>query len=68
MKYFNEFLHTLKLPSGKYPDRFEENIERPGLLSFFYIARYASSIIDQIFTWQTKIFARLMLRFCEVAI
>uniref|UniRef100_H2Y9J8 KIF-binding protein n=1 Tax=Ciona savignyi TaxID=51511 RepID=H2Y9J8_CIOSA len=45
IKYFHAFLDTLRLPDRKFPERFESDVERPGLIAHFYIARLYGKVI-----------------------
>ncbi|XP_076811173.1 KIF-binding protein-like [Clavelina lepadiformis] len=45
IRYFKEFLNTLRGPDHTFPERFEADVERPGLIAHFYIARLYSKII-----------------------
>ncbi|XP_078481212.1 KIF-binding protein-like [Ciona intestinalis] len=45
IKYFGLFLDTLRLPGKKFPERFESDVERPGLIAHFYIARLYGKLI-----------------------
>lgn len=47
MKYFNEFLNTLKSVGNIFPDKFDGDVERPALLAHFYLARLHSKIITK---------------------
>ena len=45
MRYFQEYLNTLKAGKPVYPDEFPENDVRPGLIAMFCIGRLHSKIL-----------------------
>lgn len=45
IKYFNDFLNTLKSVGNDFPEKFDSDVERPALLARFYMARLHSKII-----------------------
>lgn len=45
IKYFREFLDTLKNPNGEFPESLDGDVERPAVVAHFYLARLHSKVL-----------------------